>query len=276
MVDARIVGAMAAGSKLVTRIRARLADASVDGELERTRERIEARHHARLLAEVRGGRDVCWEEEDDEPTPLVTVRIATYNRASLLAERSLPSVLAQSYERLDVLVIGDGTDEATDRFMGSVRDPRVRYLNLPRNGLYPREVRARWLVAGSQPMNIAIALAKGAWVAPCDDDDEMTPDHVEILLGAAKARRLEMVYSRAEMQQPNGEWITVGREPLQAGSISHGTVLYSMGLRFLRYSDTCWKLPEPFDWNLWRRMRDLGVRIGFVPETTFRHFDPEA
>ena len=246
---------------------------SVDGELERVREWIESREHARLLLEARGGRDVCWEEDETDTEPLVTVRIATFNRSTFLGERSLPSVLAQTYERLDVVVVGDGTDAATDQLMASVRDPRVRYLNLPRKGLYPDDPRARWLVAGSQPMNVAIALAKGAWIAPCDDDDEMTPDHVEVLLREAKARRLEMVYSQAEMQQKSGSWEVVGREPLQAGSISHGTVLYSMGLRFMRYSDTCWKLPEPFDWNMWRRMRDIGVRTGFLAATTFRHYD---
>jgi predicted nuclease with TOPRIM domain len=40
--------------------------------------------------------------------PLVSVCVATYNRAGLLVERCLASIRAQTYRRLDVVVVGDG------------------------------------------------------------------------------------------------------------------------------------------------------------------------
>ncbi len=255
------------------RLRRRAAVTSLDGQLERIAERIAAREHRRQLAVARAGRDVCW--VTDEAEPLVTVRIATYNRADLLMERALPAALAQTYERLEILVVGDATDEATEKAMAGVRDPRVRFVNLPYRGSYPGDPAKRWLVAGSHPMNAALELARGSWIAPCDDDDEMTEDHVEVLLQEAIRRRLEMVYSQAELQLDDGTWQVVGVAPLRAGGISHGTALYTMGLRFLRYSSTCWKLPEPFDWNLWRRMEEIGVVIGFLEQVTFRHFETE-
>src|SRR5262249_1151961 len=44
--------------------------------------------------------------------PLVSVCVATYNRAGLLTERCLPSVLGQTYRRFELIVVGDGcTDE---------------------------------------------------------------------------------------------------------------------------------------------------------------------
>ncbi|HUP99641.1 MAG TPA: glycosyltransferase family A protein [Aeromicrobium sp.] len=257
--------------QLVRRVKARLNDLSVDSERERWRERLSATEEQRLLARVRAGRDVCWTV--DEAEPLVTVRISTYNRADLLMERALPTALAQSYERLEVLVIGDATDEATDKAMRSVADPRVKYLNLPARGLYPEDAQLRHRVAGSHPWNVALALAKGSWIAPLDDDDEFTEDHVAVLLEDARRRRLEMVYSVADLQRPSGVWEKVGEEPLRAGGISHGTVLYSLGLRFFSYSMTCHYIPEPNDWNLWRRMRDAGVRIGFLDRTTFVHHE---
>jgi glycosyltransferase involved in cell wall biosynthesis len=252
-------------------VQARLADLSVDSERERWRERLVAPEQKRLLARVRDGRDVCW--PTDEAEPLVTIRISTYNRADLLMERALPSALAQSYERLEVLVVGDATDEATDKAMRSVSDPRVTYVNLPARGLYPEAPQLRHRVAGSHPWNVALALARGSWIAPLDDDDEFTGDHVAVLLDEARRRRLEHVYSVADLQRPNGDWEKVGEEPLRAGGISHGTVLYSLGLRFFTYSMTCHYIPEPNDWNLWRRMRDAGVRIGFLNRTTFVHHE---
>lgn len=258
--------------KVVRVAKHRLFERGVSGQLELWRERIEARHHRELLARVRGGRDVCWEEPDDEPEPLVTIRIATYNRSEALADVALPAALRQTYERVEVLVVGDGTDAATDRLMAGVRDPRVRYVNLPRQGLYPADPRLRWRVSGSQPMNAALLLARGAWIAPSDDDDEVTDDHVEVLLRAAKAQRAELVHSLTQTRFADGSTGVLGHPELRVGQVTHGSVLYSMGLRFLRYSETCHLIPEPHDWNLWRRMCDLGVRVGFCDRVTYRYY----
>ena len=43
----------------------------------------------------------------EDPQPLISVPIATYNAAELLVERAIPSVLAQTYDRWEI-VFGDG------------------------------------------------------------------------------------------------------------------------------------------------------------------------
>src|SRR3954452_19677248 len=175
------------------------------GASEWARERLARLEERRLLDVVRAGRDVCWVDEH-EAQPLVTVRIATYNRGPLVAERAIASALAQTYEHIEVLVVGDSCDEATERAVRSVRDARLRFVNLPARGLYPAHRRHRWMVAGTVPMNAAVTLARGAWIAPCDDDDELTDDHVEVLLAAARGRRLEFVYSKADWEILPGSW----------------------------------------------------------------------
>jgi glycosyltransferase involved in cell wall biosynthesis len=120
-------------------------------------------------------------------------------------------------------------------------------------------------------MNAALTLARGDWIAPLDDDDEFLPTHVEELLNAARSARAELVFSKALMAGAD-DWQVVGDLPLREGHISHGSVLYSAGLRFFRYSDTCWRLAEPADWNLWKRMHRAGVRVAFHPFVTYRHF----
>lgn len=257
--------------RLARAVRHRITERGLDGQLELWRERIAARYDRELLARARAGRDVCWEEPDGEAEPLVTIRIPTYNQSVALAERSLPSALRQTYDRIEVLVIGDATDAATDRLMAGITDPRVRYVNLPRQGLYPADPALRWRVSGSQPMNAGLLLARGAWIAPCDDDDELTDDHVAVLLGEARRRRLEFVHSVTETHFADGRHGFLGSPDLTVGQVTHGSVLYSLGLRFLTYSLTCHRIPEPHDWNLWRRMRDLGVRMGFVDRVTYRY-----
>jgi glycosyltransferase involved in cell wall biosynthesis len=238
---------------------------------EAARERLASRHERFLLEQSRGGRDVCWVEPDDESEPLVTVRIATYNRGQMVVDRAISSALRQSYKRLDILVVGDNCDAETARAVESVTDERLRFVNLPYRGMYPTDRKKLWMVAGAAPMNAALRLARGAWIAPCDDDDELTDDHVEVLLAHAKKQRLEMVYSKTKMEVRPGEWSEIGTWPLRHGHISHGSVLYSAGLRFLQHSESSWRMNEPADWNMWRRMRRIGVRMGFLDRVTFIH-----
>ena len=64
---------------------------------------------------MRGDRDVCWPEEA-AANPLVSVVIPTYNRGRILVERSLASVLNQTYSNLEVIVVGDHAND----FYGTV------------------------------------------------------------------------------------------------------------------------------------------------------------
>lgn len=239
------------------------------GELVRTH--LVAEDERRFLIQTRRGNDLCW-TATDEPEPLVTVRIATFNRGPLVADRAIASAVHQSYERLEILVIGDHCDAATERAVRSVKDNRLRFINLADRGLYPADPMLRWMVAGAAPMNAALAIAQGAWIAPCDDDDELTDDHVEVLLSEARQRHLEFVWSKATMEVEAGKWTDVGSSPLAITRITHGSVLYAAGLRFFRHNENSWKLAEPADWNLWRRMQAAGVKMGFVDRVTYRHY----
>jgi hypothetical protein len=238
---------------------------------ETLRTRTAAANERRLLHQARAGRDVCW-ESTDEPEPLVTVRISTYNRGPLVVERAIASAIRQTYERLEILVIGDHCDQATARAVGAVTDPRVRFINLAERGIYPSDPMHFWMVVGYAPANAALAIAQGKWIAPCDDDDEFTDDHVEVLLGEARRRRLEFVWSKTAMEVDAGTWAEVGTEPLALGHITHGSVLYAGALRLFRYSDSCWKLARPGDWDLWSRMRRAGVKMGFLDRVTYRYW----
>jgi glycosyltransferase involved in cell wall biosynthesis len=258
---------------LVSYMRARKYD-----RREFLREWLGQRNERELLEQVRAGRDVCWIEGDD-PEPLVTVVIPTYQRPDTI-ERAVESTRGQTYERLEILVVGDHTDDRTAQILAAIRDARLRFVNLPHQGIYPGEARLRGLVSGSTPMNVGLDLAAGAWVANCDDDDELLPNHVEVLLGDAKRRRLEMVYSRFEVVDyppPNAAPGTEprvsigGSEPMRFAVVARGAVLYSLGLRFMKYETECWRIRDPHDWNLWKRMLLAGVRIGFNEAVTYRY-----
>ncbi len=90
--------------------------------------------------------------------PLVSVIIPTHNRAPLLSA-SIESVLAQSYEKLELIVVDDASTDHTPDVVRSFKDSRLQYLRMPQNR---RAAAAR---------NAGIARAKGSLIAFNDDDD---------------------------------------------------------------------------------------------------------
>ncbi|HEU0104993.1 MAG TPA: glycosyltransferase [Vicinamibacteria bacterium] len=248
----------------------RLLALIVDGGWRtRLRQRREIGQAREALARDRALLPALWMRSTP---PLVTVRIATYSRGRLIAERAIASALAQTHPRLEVLVVGDCCDEATAAAVRSVKDDRVRFENLPERGRYPPEPYRRWMVAGCAPMNRALELARGDWIAPLDDDDEFTPDHVEVLLDACRTRRLEFAYGIADTEVSPDEWKPIGAWPLRIGGIVHSAAMYWSALRIFDHAMDSWRLHEPADWNMWRRMRAAGVAMGFVDRVVCRHY----
>ena len=105
-----------------------------DGVVELAHDQLGRREERRMLTTARAGRTTCSSEEAE---PLVTVRVSTYERADVLLERTIPSILAQSYSRLEILVVGDCTQDDTEQRLRRVGDPRIRFVNLPYRPQYP-------------------------------------------------------------------------------------------------------------------------------------------
>jgi glycosyltransferase involved in cell wall biosynthesis len=209
----------------------------------------------------------------EKPQPLVSICIATYNRAQLLLERSLASSLAQTYPNIEVIVIGDCCTDETAELMAQITDPRVRFLNRCPRGDYPAEPELRWMVAGADAMNHAFALARGDLVTHLDDDDLYAPDRVEKLVSFMKRTRADLVFHPFEWEQPDGSWQLNEAKRFQLGSVTNSSIIYHRW--FLRHPYDKVSIigcREPGDWNRLRKLRYLGARIARHPDATLRHF----
>ncbi|MEM6966785.1 MAG: glycosyltransferase family A protein [Bacteroidota bacterium] len=103
--------------------------------------------------------------------PLVTIIIATYNRAETL-QYAINSVLWQTYSNFELLVVGDACTDHTDQIMKNYTDdPRVFWYNLPENSGYQ-----------SVPNNFGIQKGKGKYIAYLNHDDLWLPNHIEALV----------------------------------------------------------------------------------------------
>jgi Glycosyl transferase family 2 len=201
-----------------------------------------------------------------DPNPLISVVIPTYDNYRHLGERAVPSVLAQTHQNLELVIVGDQAPPQAEQVALSFNDPRIVYRNLPMRGRYPERPVSQWLVAGSLPANEAFAMARGRWIAPMADDDEMRPNHLAVLLERARRDRLELVYGRFEAHVPDAEPLVLGEFPPALGQVTLQAGLQHAELRFfeLELADALFELPS--DWAKVERMLRVGVRCGMVDE----------
>jgi Glycosyl transferase family 2 len=204
--------------------------------------------------------------------PLISVPIATFNAAERLFDRAIASVRAQTYDRWEIVVVGDGCTDDTAARVEQLDDDRVRFVNLPFRTVYPDDPHERWLVSGVAPWNRAVELSQGEWIAPLDDDDELLPNHMETLINLALERRAEYVYGRLEQVAEPGAEPYIFSFPPELGRIGLQQALYLRGLSFFECDIYSWAMEEPADWNVIRRMRDAGVRMAATEEPVARHY----
>lgn len=103
----------------------------------------------------------------------VSAVIPTRNRPDLVC-RAIRSVLAQTFLELEVVVVIDGPDTATENALAQFTDTRLRVISLPEN------------VGGSEARNIGVRCSVGCWIAFLDDDDEWFSQKIEKQIAVAK------------------------------------------------------------------------------------------
>jgi glycosyltransferase involved in cell wall biosynthesis len=97
---------------------------------------------------------------------LVSVVVPTFRRPKGVL-RAVESVLKQTYQNFEILVVVDGPQAATLAALAKVEDPRLHILELPEN------------VGVAHSRNIGVSGAAGQWIAFLDDDDEWLPRKLE-------------------------------------------------------------------------------------------------
>jgi hypothetical protein len=207
----------------------------------------------------------------EHPDPLVTVSIPTHDRVELLTERALPSVLAQTHERLEVIVVGDAAPPHVAAAIEAIGDERVRFVNLThRHAATAAE--HHWLVGSVPARNAGYAHATGHWIVDFDDDDAMRPDAIERVLAKAREERLEVVYGKLEAHFADGGTEVIGRFPPTVHQFGWQGAVVHNGLRFLGRELVAASFGQPNDWFRVETMMRIGVRFGMVDEILYDYY----
>jgi GT2 family glycosyltransferase/SAM-dependent methyltransferase/tetratricopeptide (TPR) repeat protein len=116
--------------------------------------------------------------------PTVSVIVPTYNRPERLRE-ALQSVLAQTFQDFEIIVVNDGDTEVSQVIDALPHGGRITYVKHAHN---------KGLAASR---NTGVRLARGTYLAYLDDDDRYYPDHLEVLVQALKQGAFKAAYTDA-------------------------------------------------------------------------------
>lgn len=208
----------------------------------------------------------------------VSIIIPTHRRPKLLLERSLPSVREQkTHHELEILVVGDATDDESVEGMRKVmdEDPRVHFWNLPKQKLPDGPPGLVWGLIGLEARNYGHDQATGEYVGGLDDDDEFTPDHVEVLVRAIEWNDVDFAYGRSIAYKSGGRIQSYGHWPPGYAAFCDGAAIWkrSLGYRYDPAGPMERGLPE--DGDLWERMvKDLGLERFFFVDQVVHYYYP--
>jgi glycosyltransferase involved in cell wall biosynthesis len=199
-------------------------------------------------------------------SPKVSVVIPVFNRR-VTVRRAIESVLAQTCQDFEIIVVDDGSTDATAASVAALADHRITLIRHERNR------------GGSAARNTGIRASSGPYVAFLDSDDAWLPAKLErqLEMFERSSDRVGLVYTGAERIYADGSISQhIPRRhanlvrPLLSLNVIGGT---SVGMVRRDVLETLGgfdeSLPSSQDLDLWFRVFEL-FGIAFVPEVLVR------
>lgn len=195
--------------------------------------------------------------------PKVSVIIPVYNSEKFV-EETIKSVLNQSYESFEIIIVDDGSADRSAEIIRTFDDPRITYVYQENQGR-------------SKARNRGISLAKGKYIAFLDSDDVWLSRHLEIEVEILKSiPEACAVYSNVWYIGEDGK--PLFRDSSWEPRKYSGTPLRNLVERnFIQFSSSIVKKQllmeiglfnlemEPCeDWDLWLRIVRRGYKIQHV------------
>jgi glycosyltransferase involved in cell wall biosynthesis len=200
--------------------------------------------------------------------PLISVIIPTYNWSNVL-KLAIHSVLWQTEQDFELLVVGDGCTDDSEAVARSFGDARIRWHNLPVNSGHQ-----------SAPNNEGVKRARGRYFAPLGHDDVWHPDHLRTLVSKLQSADADLATALVEMIGPEGSNYRVVSGHFAGGKYNLANILPPSGLLIEReaveriggWSDYRSTSLNP-DLDFLLRLRNTGSRFVSTGELTVFKFN---
>lgn len=149
---------------------------------------------------------------------MVSVIIPTFNREKTI-EKSIRSVLAQTYSNFELIVVDDGSTDSTKAVIDEITDHRIRYYRQNNEG-------------ACSARNKGISLSKGDYIAFHDSDDIWRPEKLERQVKTAKVTGADILF--CQMRRCNLEDGTVViPELVESGFIEYCNLMVGISTQTL-------------------------------------------
>jgi glycosyltransferase involved in cell wall biosynthesis len=183
--------------------------------------------------------------------PLISVIIPVYNGEKTIQE-TIESVLNQTFKDFELLIINDGSQDATLDIVERIKDPRLKVFSCPNAGV-------------SATRNRGISLASGEYISFIDADDLWTPDKLEAQLRVLQENpKAAVAYSWTDHIDESGHFFRQGPHSNFTGDV-YGMLLLSdfvgngsnpliRSQAFTEVGGFDESLIPAADWDMWLRL----------------------
>jgi glycosyltransferase involved in cell wall biosynthesis len=187
----------------------------------------------------------------------VSVVLPVRNRPESVSA-AVASVLAQSFDDLELVVVDDASTDETPEVVGAIADPRVRLVRLAQR------------VGAAAARNRGMDVARGRLIAFQDSDDQWREGHLD-LLTAAMTSAPDAVVAYGALQLPPGSGVPTIPGPadgVRSGDLRSALARYNIvslpcalvhASRITQIGGFDERLPRYQDWDLFLRLAELGA-----------------
>lgn len=178
-----------------------------------------------------------------------------YNQAQYIAQ-AIQSVLDQSFTNFELIVVNDGSTDATPEILATFSDPRLRVIHQQNGGL-------------SAARNTGIRHSTASWITFLDSDDLLRPDHLAVLYGYLQQHpALGLVAGQSWLIDADGQIVDRRQSqhvrPLTLHSLLLGNPIRNTACTLIRREWVervgCFdhSLRACEDWDMWIRLARAG------------------
>lgn len=145
--------------------------------------------------------------------PLISVIIPVYNGEKTIRETA-ESVFNQTLSDIEVIIINDGSQDATLEVVEQIQDSRLQVFSYPNAGV-------------SASRNRGIALATADYISFIDADDLWTPDKLESQFKALQTNsQAAVAYSWTDFIDESGQFLHAGCHISETGDVHAKLLTY--------------------------------------------------
>ena len=198
--------------------------------------------------------------------PEVTVLMSVYNGEKYLRE-AIDSILNQTFENFEFLIINDGSTDGTADTLQSYNDPRIKIINNEKN------------IGLTKSLNRGLKIARGEYIARQDADDVSMPERLEKEVNFLNQNRnIGLVGTYSLRINEKGNVLHVARplnddrelkEKLLIGNqFGHGSVMFRRECieKVGSYRE---EFKSSQDYDLWLRIADF-FDVANIPELLYK------